>query len=131
MKTLFVGDVHGCASTLRALLEQAQAERVILLGDLFAKGPDPAGVWELIREYRAESVMGNHDARLLECWGRPGSSKSGHYETARKLDEECRHWLQGLPVFIHGEDWTAVHAGVHPDAGWEGTSQKQALSMRR
>jgi metallophosphoesterase superfamily enzyme len=41
---LFVGDVHGCAYELKKLLKKVQPTRVILLGDLFSKGPDPTKV---------------------------------------------------------------------------------------
>ncbi len=52
-RTLFVGDVHGCADELDKLLRKARPTRVVLLGDLFTKGPDPRGVWSLIREWDA------------------------------------------------------------------------------
>jgi hypothetical protein len=64
-RTLFVGDVHGCADELAALLAAAQASRVILLGDLFRKGPDPAGVFALIEEHGCEVILGNHDLNLM------------------------------------------------------------------
>ena len=129
MRTLFVGDVHGCANTLRKLLEKARADRVILVGDLFAKGHDPAGVWELIRDYRAEAVRGNHDQRLLDAWGTDG--KSAHHQCYRLLDDEARAWTSALPLFLHGEDWTCVHAGVHPTLGVEGTDARTAMFVRR
>ena len=129
MRTLFVGDVHGCSASLRALVDQVRPDRLILLGDLFAKGPDPAGVWNIIEEYRAESVLGNHDARVLGVIGFSGDSK--HHRAARALPEAAHAWLHHLPLFLHGPDWVAVHAGVHPTEGVGGTSRKMALTMRR
>ncbi|MGB0640295.1 MAG: metallophosphoesterase family protein, partial [Myxococcota bacterium] len=46
-RTLFVGDVHSCADELSALLNMVQPERVILLGDVFNKGPKPEETWSL------------------------------------------------------------------------------------
>lgn len=129
MRTLFVGDVHGCSASLRALVTEVRPDRLILVGDLFAKGPDPAGVWRIIEEHRAEAVLGNHDARVLGVWGFPGDGK--HHRAAAALPEAARTWLQGLPLFLHGPGWVAVHAGVHPFEGVPGTSRKQALTMRR
>lgn len=129
MRTLFVGDVHGCARTLGKLLEEARADRVVLVGDLFAKGPDPAGVWALIRDYQAQAVMGNHDLRLLEAWGKKGASS--HHQCWKMLDEACRDWTSALPIFLHGDDWTCVHAGVHPYEGVPGTDRRMALVLRR
>jgi hypothetical protein len=129
VRTLFIGDVHGCADSLRALIAEARPDRVVLLGDLFNKGPDPAGVWDVIRETGAESVLGNHDERMLQRWGTPGDSS--HHAAVRTLPDEAREWLAGLPLFLHGDGWLAVHAGVHPFEGEAGTTRKMALTMRR
>lgn len=133
MRTLFVGDVHGCSKTLRRLLKDARADRVILLGDLFAKGPDPVGTWEVIQEFRAESVVGNHDERILKVWGEDGEST--HHRCTQVLSEDCHRWLAGLPLYISGafggQTWVAVHAGLHPELGVPGTSRKQAMILRR
>ena len=68
MSTLIVGDVHGCAAELKRLLQAVVPTEVILVGDLFSKGPDPLGTWELLREWNARSVLGNHDDHLLKRW---------------------------------------------------------------
>ena len=47
MRTLIIGDVHGCLDELLALLGRAGRtpdDRVVLVGDLVAKGPSSAGV---------------------------------------------------------------------------------------
>jgi hypothetical protein len=129
VRTLFVGDVHGCSGPLRALIAQARPDRLILLGDLFAKGPDPAGVWDIIREYRAESVMGNHDARVLDLWNIPGDSP--HQRAAQALPREAEAWIAALPLFLYGPCWIAVHAGLHPTDGVAGTTKRMAVTMRR
>lgn len=129
MRTLFVGDVHGCSGPLRALLAEARPDRLILVGDLFAKGPDPRGVWDIIREHRAEAVLGNHDARLLDVWDTPGDS--AHHRAARALPNEARRWTAALPLFLYGPGWVAVHAGLHPEEGVFGTTRAMAITMRR
>ena len=76
MATLVIGDLHGCGMEFIELLEIARRDRVdariILLGDLFTKGPRPDLVVEAISELRAggrrvESVCGNHDLRLMDA----------------------------------------------------------------
>lgn len=129
MRTLFVGDVHGCSSSLRALVAEARPDRLILVGDLFAKGPDPLGVWEIIVEHRAEAVLGNHDARLLDVLNLPG--ESAHHRAARALPEEALAWTASLPLFLYGPCWIAVHAGLHPESGVAGTTRGMALTLRR
>ncbi|MDP6051217.1 MAG: metallophosphoesterase, partial [Candidatus Latescibacteria bacterium] len=70
MRTLFIGDIHGCAQEFQRLLDvlnyHADSDRLFLVGDAFTKGPDPIGVWTLIQTTDARMVMGNHDAKLLE-----------------------------------------------------------------
>jgi hypothetical protein len=129
VRTLLVGDVHGCSGPLRALLREARPDRLVLLGDLFAKGPDPRGVWDIIRDTGAEAVLGNHDARLLDVWGTPGDT--AHHVAARALSEEAREWTARLPLFLFGDCWIGVHAGLHPTEGIFGTTRRLALAMRR
>ena len=129
MKTLVVGDVHGCSGPLQALLRRTHPERVLLLGDIFAKGPDPAGVWEVISDHDTVAVLGNHDARLLEVWGQVG--ETAHHRCWRALPDSARVWTASLPLTLTGDGWRAVHAGVHPTLGYAGTSRRQALTMRR
>lgn len=71
-----VGDVHGCADMLQALLEkmdyrlqagayQHAARRVIFLGDLIDRGPQVKATVDLVRAMveagHAEMVLGNHE----------------------------------------------------------------------
>ena len=133
-RTLFVGDVHGCATELSGLLRLAQATHVVLVGDLFTKGPDPVGVWRLIREHSLLAVLGNHDARLLECLAgrRPGDTHAADVVSA--LDREgtlWREWLKSLPVFRRVGDYTVTHAALHPSGALEETTRRMALTMRR
>ena len=122
MRTLVVGDVHGCARELCSMVETARADRIILAGDLFTKGPDPAGVWELIERFEMEAVLGNHDARVLESsseWRRRG------------LPHAALEWLSSLPLWIDGDGWRVLHAGCDPDLGAEQSSRQTLLNVRR
>ncbi len=129
MKTLVVGDVHGCADPLRALIGKANPDKLLLLGDIFAKGPDPGGVWELIQQHDTSAILGNHDARLLQVWGQPG--ETAHHTCWPLLPESARSWTSELPLSMQGADWIAVHAGVHPTLGLPGTTRKQLMTLRR
>lgn len=117
-RTLFVGDVHSCAFELRTLLEQNQPDRVILLGDVFNKGPDPDGTWDVVQQWECESVLGNHDLVVLE------KAKRAEY----RAPKGALSWIQSLPLTISGNGWLAVHAGVNP-AGQ--TTREQAVRVRR
>lgn len=93
---------------------------MVLLGDLFTRGPDPVGVWKLIEKWDAEAVLGNHDLDVLKTW-KPG----------KQLPKKAFKWLLGRPWAITGKGWLAVHGGVHPRKGLDGTKKKQAIHMRQ
>lgn len=120
-RTLFIGDVHACADELEALLGQAAADRVILLGDVFNKGPKPDETWALVQSVGAESVLGNHDLRVIE------RADAGE----QLAPPEAVAWLRSLPLFIQGPGWIAVHGGIDPLGGVDQTSAAQAVNMRR
>jgi serine/threonine protein phosphatase 1 len=74
-----VGDVHGCADLLDALIFRIEADRAarpaaapleIYLGDYIDRGPDSAGVIRRLRARAAERdivcLLGNHEAMLLD-----------------------------------------------------------------
>ncbi|MCB9766043.1 MAG: metallophosphoesterase [Alphaproteobacteria bacterium] len=127
MRTLFVGDVHGCAQELAELVTRARPDRVVLVGDLFTKGPDPVGVWRVIQHVGAEAVLGNHDALVLSAW------PSDHPAVAalKASAPYVRGWLASRPLFIQEPGLIVVHAGVHPMRGVPGTTRNMALNMRR
>jgi hypothetical protein len=72
MATWVIGDIHGCAEELAQLLARlnlAADDRVVSVGDLFHRGPDPAGVVDLLTEHDAQFVLGNHELAVLKRVG--------------------------------------------------------------
>jgi serine/threonine protein phosphatase 1 len=71
--TWFLGDIHGCAEELAELLERIEGgpgTRIISLGDLYHRGPDPHGVAQLLSARDdVELVFGNHELVLLRRSG--------------------------------------------------------------
>jgi len=134
LETLVVGDVHGCRDELVALVERAGVDDVVLVGDLFTKGPDPAGVYDLVRERGFRAVLGNHDLRLLRALkGKRGKDREAKrcIELLDARDKGWRKWLAGLPLFEDARPFTVVHAGVHPSGSLDRTTLQMAVSMRR
>jgi hypothetical protein len=134
MRTLVVGDVHGCRDELVELMLRAGADRVVLVGDLFTKGPDPVGVWQTIRDARLESVLGNHDDRLLDVIGGQRARDREAQSCVAALDAADRSWrayVQDLPLFIKVPPFLIVHAAMHPTGKRRKTTRKVALSLRR
>lgn len=120
-RTLFVGDVHSCADELDELLNSIQPQRVILLGDVFNKGPKPDETWALVQRWKAEAVLGNHDVAVISAFER------GDVRAPAAAVE----WLKTLPLTIEGPSWIAVHGGIDPVQGVMHTTRQQATTMRR
>lgn len=88
MVSWIVGDVHGCAAEFATLIERldlGENDQLISCGDLFHRGPDPAGVMDLLREARVPFILGNHERAVLRRIGlapaRPDASDLGETRT--------------------------------------------------
>ncbi len=117
-RTFVVGDVHGCIDELEELLRDAgvtSADRLVLAGDLVAKGPDSQAVVQLARERGALSVRGNHDAHVLKA-RRGQELKKQHARVASSLGELDWRYLEAAPSWRELPDAQAVivHAGLLP-----------------
>ena len=121
VRTIIIGDVHGCRTELEALLDRvafASGDRLVFVGDLVARGPDSLGVLDVARRTGAIVVRGNHEQKLLDI--RAGQADDGKYPLHRELARELRpvDWtlLETSPVYLdlpeHGA--SVVHAGVQP-----------------
>ena len=132
MKTAIIGDVHGCAEELTALLERlslGDGDKVVLLGDLFDRGPDSWGVLQTVQALadkkgeRFALLLGNHEDYLLQprltlsqrmIWdrvGRPATVRSFREHGGRM--EDAIPWLaERCRLFYRGEGFQCVHAGL-------------------
>lgn len=135
-RTFVIGDVHGCAATLRrlvdAILRPAPQDRIYLLGDLIDRGPDSRGVLDFIFELRerglsVSSVRGNHeemclqagdDRYYLELWianGGLATLESFQADGPGDIPHLYRAFLDTLPPYILLDDFVIVHAGLNFD----------------
>ncbi|WP_338873247.1 metallophosphoesterase [Myxococcus stipitatus] len=139
MRTLFIGDVHGCAAELDALLDACgwrPGDRVVLVGDLVAKGPDSAGVVRRARERGMLAVRGNHDAHVLR-WHH-GQAPEGkklskeHRQVLETLTPEDWAYLEAQPLFRRFPELNvlAVHGGVVPGIPLEAQRAEELLNLR-
>src|SRR5262245_28424779 len=138
MRYLAIGDVHGHAEVLRALLGAVRPrpdDVIIALGDYVDRGPDSCGVVEetLARQGRRQLVAlrGNHDVMMLEarkggdylrewlsCGGRATLASYGDPHADGRLDlVPQRHWqfLEGCLDWYETDTHFFVHANVDPD----------------
>ena len=125
-RTIVVGDVHGCPDELDDLLRHVgfdpSADRLVLVGDLVAKGPDSKGVVDRARELSALCVRGNHEMHCLRFEtarreGRPLPKLAPtHQEVIASLTQSDLDFLFGLPFHLSFPEFNVrvVHAGFDP-----------------
>lgn len=135
MSTYAIGDLQGCFAGLQALLHALKfnraSDRLLLAGDLVARGPDSLETLRYVSGLgrAAISVLGNHDLHLLALAERGERGKPGDKVDA-VLDapdaDRLLHWLrqQRLAYRHAGTATLMVHAGLAPQ--W---TQRQSLQL--
>jgi hypothetical protein len=130
-RILVIGDIHGCLEEFRALLDKLSftcgTDRLILLGDLMDRGPDPVGCVRLARELGVESVMSNHEEKAIrwakheatrKATGKKNPMKPFPPERAAQhaaLNDDDIAWFKSLPFVLEVvPGLLAVHAGMEP-----------------
>jgi len=140
-RTIIVGDVHGCLEELRLLLRKCghgKDDRVVLAGDLVAKGPDSQGVVHFARENGLLAVMGNHDAFALAHQNEAEKDRSQDRRSyIRTLKPDDWGYLESLPHFLRlgdvrpgGPEVLVVHAGLVPGIPVENQRKEHLRSLR-
>ena len=121
-----IGDVHGCAKELDEIITLAKKKvsqfQTVLVGDLFTKGPDPVGVYDIIMKQKAICIKGNHDWALKALISKSQKSTKGYI---------AKHSLQTLKLIRHhkkliydliGKQPCALTTTIQPQTahiGWE------------
>ncbi len=68
MKIAFIADIHGNSVALERVLEDIEkkrADKIVVLGDICFRGPDPKGSLEKIRQLETEVIKGNADEWIV------------------------------------------------------------------
>ena len=121
-KIYAVGDIQGCAPSLKSLVKKIPAKsKMIFLGDLVNRGPDSLGALRYLKqlqeEKRIECILGNHDLHLLAVDA--GIRKTKGLDTVQPILEahdraELMDWLRHRPMALSNGKVLTVHAGVLP-----------------
>lgn len=139
-RTIVIGDLHGCRRELLELLREvdfADGDRVVAVGDLVVRGPDPAGTLAVLREVGARAVRGNHEERVLRWYAARGTKDEPSLgdmtkATVRALSDEDFAMLRALPLWLDlpEHDVRVVHAGVEPGVPIEEQDPVTLVSIR-
>lgn len=136
-RNLVIGDVHGCSTELGLLLDElrvGEKDCVYMLGDLINRGPDPHGVFEILRGLpRVRALWGNHELRLLRYRKSRDSQflKAADWETLPKLTREDWDFMENRmegPLLLEEHNTLLVHGGFLPNIPWH--QQKLDVTTR-
>ena len=139
MRTLAIGDIHGCHVALTRLLELVELradDKIVFLGDYIDRGPDSRAVVKLLANWNAKStaifLRGNHEVMILaareddlkaDIWKNCGGFEAlASYDAANdpcwslKIPEP--HWEFFMRTLPHWETETHIfiHACLDPEA---------------
>ncbi len=137
MKTIIIGDIHGCYKEFISLLEKAQItpgrDRIISVGDIIDRGTESLSVVRFFRDTSNTLVIrGNHEAKFLKQDFSDEADPSGKITLTMYKKEEVDEILsfidnggKGFP-FYHIIENTAliVHAGLEPGKSLEEQEEK-------
>ncbi|GJE19260.1 metallophosphoesterase family protein [Methylobacterium marchantiae] len=136
--TYAIGDIHGCADALVRLLAEIERHgdgrprRLVFLGDYVDRGPDSAGVLEILRDLdragngSATFLMGNHERMVLDAYEKPfgvtawlengGESTLASFgiQDPENLPRGVLNWMSVLATVHEDARRYYVHAGFHP-----------------
>ncbi|MDX1547649.1 MAG: metallophosphoesterase [Rhodothermales bacterium] len=134
MGFIAIGDIHGCARTLDALLERlapANGDHLVFIGDYIDRGPDSKGVIDrllALHERQACTFLrGNHEALLLgyldegefDLWRMNGglATLQSYAEDRQRpqIPEEHLAFVRATELYLDTPEFLFVHAGLRPD----------------
>jgi len=134
MGLIAIGDIHGCAKSLDALLQTLDPspdDHLLFVGDYIDRGPNSRGVIDRLLALRKEVdctfLRGNHEAMMLEyldngtfsLWrmnGGVSTLQSYRDDGERTVDIPSSHaqFVRDTKLYHETDDFFFVHAGLDP-----------------
>jgi len=133
-KYIAVGDIHGCAKTLEALLKTIsdfKDRQFVFIGDYIDRGPDSKGVVDQLLEFSKTQdcimLRGNHEQMMLDAhetgdmrlWISNGGQATlkSYNAPFNKLDLPGPHFhfYRNTHLFYNTDQYFFAHAGAPPD----------------
>lgn len=132
MRNIIIGDIHGCSRALQDLLGQVKpdpvCDRLILLGDLFDRGPESWEVLQTVKKLEAAFgdrfvlLRGNHEDYLLQTklpfmqrlvWERVGRSATVRsFRRHHEKMEDSAGWIREHAVLYWKSPGNADGTGL-------------------
>ena len=115
MSILVMSDIHGNLPALKAVLKDAATEynEIWFLGDIVGYGPDPGRCLDLLNEYGARMVAGNHDwavSGMIDVKNFNKQARAAIQLHKELLSVKQKKFLASLPVILKQNSVTLSHA---------------------
>jgi serine/threonine protein phosphatase 1 len=142
MRTLVVGDTHGCLEELQIMLGDANLnlsqDRLILLGDYIDRGPHSYDLLQFLKnlqhthgEDKVVLLRGNHEQMAIDCGNYRGGWRTAHDFAERRGNIKSEiEFFKSLPLFFADDHFIYVHAGLKPGVNLEEQSASHLLWIR-
>lgn len=152
MRTIVIGDIHGCYYELKELMDYLKTEKkynpdsdkLVFLGDYIDRGEDSRLVIRFVRNLQENNpnviaLMGNHEDMAISYFDgdRFSSWEYNGYEHTIKsyknhMDElkDDIEWMRGLPLYHEDDNFIYVHAGIDLYSPMEKQSRNTLLWVR-
>lgn len=135
MRIGILGDIHGNAEALRAVVASAQRDGVdvwVQVGDIVGYGPEPSECIDIVRQLGCITCLGNHDAAVLglldTSYFNNFARAAIHWTTPRMRPSDLQFLRNLQLVEYRRPDFTVVHGSLHlPDQFGYVISQVEAL----
>jgi predicted phosphodiesterase len=122
MRIGILGDIHGNAEALRAVVAALRREGVdvwVQVGDLVGYGPEPSVCIDIVKELGCITCLGNHDAAvlgLLDTSYFNNFARAAIHWTTPRLRPSDFEYLRSLALVVKCAEFTVVHGTLHmPD----------------
>jgi diadenosine tetraphosphatase ApaH/serine/threonine PP2A family protein phosphatase len=125
VKALIVSDIHSNLEAFESVITDAENrggfDEIWSLGDLVGYGPEPGAVIELMREFKHNAVVGNHDLASIDKLSLESfntHAKAANLWTASRLTDDQKEYLGQQPQRLELGEFSLVH-GSPRDPVWE------------
>lgn len=132
MRTLVIGDIHGCYRELQDLLDKAalaDGDAIISIGDIVNRGPHSDKTLAFFRDApeHVRSVMGNHEYKHIRAHRGEKRPRLSTLFTRWQLNgdyDNAVHYMASLPTYIDLPEALLVHAYWEPGVALEKQKQR-------
>jgi serine/threonine protein phosphatase 1 len=118
-KSFVFTDVHGCGKELEKLISEYHDYDLYSLGDNFDRAFDGVKVYEILKKYNVQCILGNHEHKMLEYLEGRRSWLPKHYyyflhEFTKKYKiSELIDFIKNMKLLIPLDRYILTHGGIN------------------